>query len=220
MCSRTSSDFARTAWLRKPTRGAEQRPIGHGVAVRQRFLGFGQVRWTSRRRSTITTGGGRSPHRPPSPWIIESSPVPPDERKGARAADAGADQHTSEAEVTSCWRPYRRKDATRAVEAGSGGTVPDLGVVQNCAARIPIHYDGDIAFLEMNGGFMRLIDSEALAPWLGVEIVFVRRLVAERRIPFLKIGKFVRFDPDEVAMWIDEQRIAAVRAGSGRSGRW
>jgi excisionase family DNA binding protein len=72
----------------------------------------------------------------------------------------------------------------------------------------------------MNGGFMRLIDSEALAPWLGVEIVFVRRLVAERRIPFLKIGKFVRFDPDEVAMWIDEQRIAAVRAGSGRSGRW
>ena len=66
---------------------------------------------------------------------------------------------------------------------------------------------------------MRLIDIEALASWLGVEVVFVRRLVAERRIPFLKIGKFVRFDPDEVAMWIDDQRIAAIRAGSRRSGR-
>ena len=193
------------------------------------LLGFGQVRWTSRRRSTITMGGGRSRRRPqPEP---APAAVPLDHREFAdpairaqvaRAADAGADQHTSEAEVASCWRPRRREGATRAVEAESGGTgrVPDLGVVQNCAVRIPNHYEGDIAFLEMNGGFMRLIDSEALASWLGVEIVFVRRLVAERRIPFLKIGKFVRFDPDEVAMWIDDQRIAAVRAGPGRSGRW
>ena len=37
MCSRTSADAVMTAWLRKPTRGAEQRAIGHGVAVRQRF---------------------------------------------------------------------------------------------------------------------------------------------------------------------------------------
>jgi hypothetical protein len=31
-----------------------------------------------------------------------------------------------------------------------------------------------------------LIDCEALATWLGVEVVFVRRLVAERRIPPVK----------------------------------
>ena len=88
--------------------------------------------------------------------------------------------------MASCWRLHRRKDATGTVEAESGGTarVPDLGFVQNYAARIPIHYEGGIAFLKTNGGFMRLIDSEAMAPWLGVEIVFVRRLVAERRIPF------------------------------------
>lgn len=52
-----------------------------------------------------------------------------------------------------------------------------------------------------------LIDIAALASWLGVEIVFVRRLIAERRIPFLKIGKFVRFDPLEVATWLDDQRV-------------
>jgi excisionase family DNA binding protein len=100
-----------------------------------------------------------------------------------------------------------------------GRRLSELGRVQNRHPKIPIHYEGGIAFPEMNGGFMRLIDIEALASWLGVEVVFVRRLVVERRIPFLKIGKFVRFDPDEVAMWIDDQRIAAIRADSRRSGR-
>jgi hypothetical protein len=40
----------------------------------------------------------------------------------AEAADAGADQHTSEAEVASCWRPHRRRAATGAVETESGIT--------------------------------------------------------------------------------------------------
>jgi len=218
-----------TAWSGKPTSEAEQRAIGHGVAVRQRFSAFdrcARLRDGEARSPLEAAGAGvgpsRSRHGPPSTWIIESPPVPSVERKVAIAAESGADQHTSEAEVASYWRLHRRKEATGAVEAESGGTarVPDLGFVQNCAARIPIHYEGGIAFLEMNGGFMRLIDCEALASWLGVEIVFVRRLVAERRIPFVKIGKFVRFDPDEVAMWIDDQRIVALRAGSRRSGRW
>jgi hypothetical protein len=58
-----SSDAVMTAWLRKPTRGAEQRAIGHGVAVRQRFSALTGAP-TSRRRSTITIGGGRSRRRP------------------------------------------------------------------------------------------------------------------------------------------------------------
>jgi hypothetical protein len=53
---------------------------------------------------------------------------------------------------------------------------------------------------------------------MGVEVV-VRRLVVDG-VP-AKIGKFVRFDPDEVAMWIDDQRIAAIRTrvevAAGRS---
>jgi excisionase family DNA binding protein len=64
-----------------------------------------------------------------------------------------------------------------------------------------------------------LIDIEALAAWLGVEVVFVRRLVAERRIPFLKIGKFVRFDPSEVVEWIDGQRVGVYKERSGHRGR-
>jgi len=40
-----------------------------------------------------------------------------------------------------------------------------------------------------------LLDSEALAAHLGITECHVRRLVAERRIPFVKVGRFVRFDP-------------------------
>jgi excisionase family DNA binding protein len=51
-----------------------------------------------------------------------------------------------------------------------------------------------------------LIDVPALAVELGVTQRFVRRLVAEDRVPFLKIGKFVRFDPSEIDEWVDECR--------------
>jgi excisionase family DNA binding protein len=59
------------------------------------------------------------------------------------------------------------------------------------------------------------LNVEELAGWLGVEVVFVRRLIAERRIPFVKIGRFVRFDPEEIAAWIDGQRVPT----EGRSRR-
>ncbi len=52
-----------------------------------------------------------------------------------------------------------------------------------------------------------LIDIVTLAARLGVTPRFIRRLIAERRILFLKIGKFIRFDPGEIDSWIDRQRI-------------
>jgi excisionase family DNA binding protein len=43
-----------------------------------------------------------------------------------------------------------------------------------------------------------LLDIPALAARLAVSERFVRRLVHERRIPYLKLGHFVRFDPRDV----------------------
>jgi excisionase family DNA binding protein len=60
-----------------------------------------------------------------------------------------------------------------------------------------------------------LLDVEELAQWLGVEQGFVRRLIAERRVPFVKIGKFVRFDPDEIRAWVDGRSVQ-VQAPSSR----
>jgi len=52
----------------------------------------------------------------------------------------------------------------------------------------------------------RLIDLTTLARWLGVEPRHIRRLVAERRIPFIKWGHLLRFDPVEIRAWIDGYR--------------
>lgn len=49
----------------------------------------------------------------------------------------------------------------------------------------------------------------AVAVRLGVTVRHVRRLVAERRIPHLKWGHLLRFDPVEVEAWLEEARIAA-----------
>lgn len=52
-----------------------------------------------------------------------------------------------------------------------------------------------------------LIDMATAAEHLGVSLRHVRRLVAEKRIPYVKVGHFVRFDPAELRRWIDERRV-------------
>lgn len=55
-----------------------------------------------------------------------------------------------------------------------------------------------------------LLDVATAATRLGVTVRFVRRLVAERRIPYVKVGKFIRFDPAEVEQWIDDHRVGQL----------
>ena len=52
----------------------------------------------------------------------------------------------------------------------------------------------------------RLLTIVEVADLLGVAVRHVRRLVHERRIPFIKWGHLLRFDPDEIAAWIDQYR--------------
>lgn len=47
---------------------------------------------------------------------------------------------------------------------------------------------------------------DQLAQRLGITVRHVRRLVAERRVPYLKVGKLVRFDSVEIAVWLDTRR--------------
>lgn len=51
-----------------------------------------------------------------------------------------------------------------------------------------------------------LLTITAVAEHLGVDVRHVRRLVAERRIPFIKWGHLLRFDPTEITDWIDQNR--------------
>ena len=52
----------------------------------------------------------------------------------------------------------------------------------------------------------QLVDIEWVAGRLGVKVRHVRRLVADRRIPFVKWGHLLRFDPAEIEAWIDDSR--------------
>ena len=49
----------------------------------------------------------------------------------------------------------------------------------------------------------KLLSIAEVAEHLGVEVRHVRRLVHERRIPFIKWGHLLRFDPKELQGWID-----------------
>jgi excisionase family DNA binding protein len=57
----------------------------------------------------------------------------------------------------------------------------------------------------------QLLTIEQLADRLGTSIRHVRRLVAERRVPYLKVGRFVRFDPVEITAWLDHNRVTNSR---------
>lgn len=61
----------------------------------------------------------------------------------------------------------------------------------------------------------RLMSISEVADALGVEVRHVRRLVLERRIPYIKWGRLLRFDPDDVTAWIDQNRRLPAPNGPG-----
>src|SRR4051794_30071165 len=64
----------------------------------------------------------------------------------------------------------------------------------------------DVSKPEHDYSLPDLLDVAAVAEHLGVNVRHVRRLVFERRIPFIKWGRLVRFDPDDIAAWLDANR--------------
>jgi excisionase family DNA binding protein len=53
----------------------------------------------------------------------------------------------------------------------------------------------------------QLLTIDELAERLGVTHRHVRRLVDESRVPYLKVGRLVRFNPAEVAEWLRSQSV-------------
>lgn len=66
--------------------------------------------------------------------------------------------------------------------------------------------------LERAGALPHLLDVKEVAEILGVNVRHVRRLVFESRIPYLKWGRLVRFDPRDIERWL---RSAGRREVSG-----
>lgn len=53
------------------------------------------------------------------------------------------------------------------------------------------------------------LDINAAAEYLSVKPRFVRRLVDERRISFLKVGRFVRLDPEVLDKFLADSVVPA-----------
>ena len=62
----------------------------------------------------------------------------------------------------------------------------------------------------------RLLNITQVADHLGVNVRHVRRLVYERRIPFIKWGHLIRFDPADVQRWMKENTVPLPSTRPGR----
>ena len=58
------------------------------------------------------------------------------------------------------------------------------------------------------------------AEYLGTSVRFVRRLVAERRIPFYKLGSHVRLKRRDLEAFVQAGKVDAITAGSVRRDLW
>lgn len=69
-----------------------------------------------------------------------------------------------------------------------------------------------------------LMDIEEVARRLSVGVRHVRRLVAEKRIPYRKWGHLLRFERDEIEEWIEATKVPVQpptdwpQIGGGRLG--
>lgn len=57
----------------------------------------------------------------------------------------------------------------------------------------------------------RLLRISEAAEYLNVSDRFIRRLVAERRIDFIKVGRFVRIGQDALDSFLSEGTVERVR---------
>jgi excisionase family DNA binding protein len=61
----------------------------------------------------------------------------------------------------------------------------------------------------------RLLTVEEAADRLGTSVRFVRRLVLERRIAFVKVGRHVRISPADLDAFIAAGRVDALGREAG-----
>jgi excisionase family DNA binding protein len=63
----------------------------------------------------------------------------------------------------------------------------------------------------------RLLTVAAVAERMSTSVRFVRRLIAERRIEFVKVGRHVRISEIALAQFIEAGRVQPMTAADARS---
>jgi excisionase family DNA binding protein len=57
-----------------------------------------------------------------------------------------------------------------------------------------------------------LIDIAELGKQTSIKVATLRKYVAQRKIPFVKVGRLVRFRPSEIDGWIASRAVAEIKA--------
>ena len=79
----------------------------------------------------------------------------------------------------------------------------DYTVPPGCARAGPIN--GNDKFTVNN-----LLDKPQLGRLLRVSVKTIDKWVCDRDIPYLKVGRLVRFDEQEIASWLELRRVEVV----------
>jgi excisionase family DNA binding protein len=58
---------------------------------------------------------------------------------------------------------------------------------------------------------MGLLDYDEASKFIGLSAFTLRKYVSLKRIPFIKIGDRVFFDPARLREWVDERRVEPAR---------
>jgi excisionase family DNA binding protein len=91
------------------------------------------------------------------------------------------------------------------------------------ATRRRLHHGEELEVTRSEAAAARnLMDIGGVAERLSVRVRYVRRLVAERRIPYIKLGHLLRFDPAQIDEWLERSRVdeALPTNGRGRRRAW
>ncbi|MFI9580458.1 excisionase family DNA-binding protein [Streptomyces sp. NPDC052236] len=65
----------------------------------------------------------------------------------------------------------------------------------------------------------RLLTVEEAAEHLGTGVRFIRRLIQERRIRYVKLGKHVRIPDGALTAYVEERTVEPVRSSRSRYGK-
>ena len=63
---------------------------------------------------------------------------------------------------------------------------------------------------------INLIDYASAAALLGIRTQSLRRLVSEKKVPHLHVGRLVRFDVRDLRAYIESKKVRVVQAQDGR----
>ena len=96
--------------------------------------------------------------------------------------------------------------------AAGGAVGPQGGAARGLGLEKKHPRDKNISNANTDYGLLTLLDSSQIAGMLGITERHVRRLVLERRIPFAKVGRFVRFDPRDIEQWVQAAKVSSGTA--------